>query len=31
MGLNKGLKHPATIKNSQMLDELIFRYQSKCK
>ncbi|MGM0775462.1 MAG: aspartyl-phosphate phosphatase Spo0E family protein [Bacillota bacterium] len=30
-GIKKGLKHPETIKNSQMLDELIFRYQSKCK
>jgi Spo0E like sporulation regulatory protein len=30
-GITKGLKHPETIKNSQMLDELIFRFQSKCK
>jgi hypothetical protein len=30
-GIKKGLKHPETIKNSQMLDELIFRFQSKCK
>ncbi|MCM3404925.1 aspartyl-phosphate phosphatase Spo0E family protein [Cytobacillus oceanisediminis] len=30
-GIQKGLKHPETIKHSQMLDELIFRFQSKCK
>jgi hypothetical protein len=30
-GITKGLKHPETIKYSQMLDELIFRFQSKCK
>ncbi|WP_084028877.1 aspartyl-phosphate phosphatase Spo0E family protein [Bacillus sp. J33] len=30
-GINKGLQDPETLKNSQILDELIFRYQSKCK
>ncbi|MCM3708215.1 MULTISPECIES: Spo0E family sporulation regulatory protein-aspartic acid phosphatase [Cytobacillus] len=25
------MKHPETIKNSQILDELIFKFQSKCK
>ncbi len=30
-GIKKGLNHPDTIKKSQMLDELIFRFQSKCK
>lgn len=30
-GIKKGLEHPETIKNSQILDQLIFRFQSKCK
>lgn len=30
-GINKGLEDPETIKTSQILDELIFRFQSKCK
>jgi hypothetical protein len=30
-GLKKGLTDPMTIKFSQILDELIFRFQSKCK
>ncbi|RBP92934.1 Spo0E like sporulation regulatory protein [Cytobacillus firmus] len=30
-GIKKGLEHPETIKNSQILDGLIFMFQSKCK
>ncbi|MEK4278786.1 MULTISPECIES: aspartyl-phosphate phosphatase Spo0E family protein [unclassified Cytobacillus] len=30
-GMKKGFKHPETIKRSQLLDKLIFSFQSKCK
>lgn len=30
-GIKKGFIHPETIKHSQFLDELIFKFQSKCK
>lgn len=30
-GLRKGLDDPETIRNSQSLDKLIFKYQSKCR
>lgn len=30
-GTKKGFKHPETIKCSQLLDELIFKFQSECK
>lgn len=29
-GIEKGINHPDTVKQSQMLDKLIFIFQSRC-